>query len=84
MNPNLSHAVLQFLANEFQSTPENLLPDTDFVIDFGLTPDQLTDLLDRIQDALDFVLPEEKIPEIHTISDLLQSLNPDPDTHEPV
>ena len=77
MNPNLDTAILQFLGNEFHVNPEDILPDTDFSTDFSLTPEQLTDLVDRMQDALEFIIPEEKIPEIKTVGDLLASLKPE-------
>ncbi|OGD10622.1 hypothetical protein A2397_06090 [Candidatus Amesbacteria bacterium RIFOXYB1_FULL_44_23] len=82
MNPNLSHAIMLFLANEFHMSPEDVLPDSDLALDFDLTPEQISDLLDRMQDALDFILPEDKIADIHTISDLLQALNPENEAHE--
>lgn len=81
MNPNLQQAVIQFLADEYHIRPEDIIPDTDLMTDFGLSPDQLTDLIGRMQDALDFILPEDKISDIKTVSDLLTSL--EPETHEP-
>jgi acyl carrier protein len=83
MNPNLEQAIIQFLANEFHLQPEDVLPDTDFHLDLNLTPDQLTDLIERMQDALDFILAEDKVNEIKTVADLLASLEPD-DSHEAV
>jgi acyl carrier protein len=81
MNPNLNQAVIEFLANEYHFRPEDILPDTDFTTDFGLTQEQLVDLIGRMQDALDFILPEDKINDIKTVGDLLKSL--EPETHEP-
>jgi acyl carrier protein len=81
MNPNLTQAIIQFLANEYHLHPEDIIPDTDFYTDFALTQEQLTDLIGRMQDALDFILPEDKISDIKTVGDLLASL--EPDTHEP-
>jgi acyl carrier protein len=80
MNPNLNQAVIQFLANEYHLLPENIMPDTDFIVDLGLSRDQLQDLISRMQDSLDFILPEDKISEINTVSDLLASL--EPENHE--
>ena len=77
MNPHLEKAVIQFLANEFQFNPENLLPDTDFFQDLGLNPEQFNDLIARMQDALNIILPEDKINEIHTLADLLSYLSPE-------
>ncbi len=81
MNPNLEHAIIEFLANEFHLQPEDLIADTDFRTDLNLDEEQFSQLLTRIQDALEFVLPEEKMVEIHTVGDLLNSLHlddPDP------
>jgi acyl carrier protein len=80
MNPNLEQAIIQFLANEFHLQPENVLLDTDFYTDLNLTKQQLTDLIERMQDALNFILVEDKIGEIKTVSDLLTSL--ESDSHE--
>jgi acyl carrier protein len=77
MNPNLEQAIIQFLADQFQLSPENIIPDTDFRQDFNLDEDQLTDLIGRMQDALEFTLPEDKIAEIHTVGDLFNSLHPE-------
>lgn len=77
MNPLLETAVVQFLANEFKMAPESLLPDTDFFIDLNLDRNQFTDLITRMQDALDFILPEEKINQISSLSDLFTSLAPE-------
>lgn len=77
MNPNLEHAIIEFLANEFHLQSEDLIADTDFRIDLNLNEDEFLQLLTRIQDALEFVLPEDKIAEIHTVGDLLNSLHTD-------
>jgi len=82
MNPNLRQAVIHFLADEYHLQPENIIPDTDFLIDFGLNQDQLVDLISRMQDALDFILPEDKINEIKTVGDLLISLEPETNESE--
>jgi acyl carrier protein len=84
MSPNLEKAIIQYLADEFKLKPENISLDSDFLLDFGLSPDQLSDLLDRIQDALDFTLPEDKIEGIHTISDLYLCLTSAETIHEPI
>ena len=81
MNPNLNQAIIHFLANEYHVQPKDVIPDTDFSVDFGLSQEQLVDLIGRMQDALDFILPEDKINEIKTVGDLLASL--EPETHEP-
>lgn len=77
MNPNLEQAIVQFLANEFHVQPEDIGPDTDLYSDFGLDEIQITDLINRIQDALEFSLSEEKIAGIHTVGDLFTCLHPE-------
>jgi acyl carrier protein len=81
MNPNLERAIIQFLANEFHLRPEDILPDTDFYLDLNLNKEQLADLFERMEDALNFILTEDKIGEIKTVSDLMISL--EPDSNEP-
>jgi acyl carrier protein len=80
MNPNLKQAIFEFLANEFHLRPEDILPDTDFYLDMNLTKEQLTDLIERMQDALNIILPDDKISEIKSVADLIDSL--EPETHE--
>ncbi len=82
MTPNLKTAILEFLANEFKLKPEEVREDLSFTNDLDLNPGQLQDLLERLQEALDFILPEEKIPGIETIFDLLTAAEPEPDNHE--
>jgi len=85
MNPHLETAIIQFLANEYHLDPKNLLADTNFFEDFNLSETQFIDLITRMQDALNFILPEEKISTIHTLSDLLSSLSHDEvDPNEPL
>jgi len=85
MESQLETAIIHFLANEFQTNPENLMPDTDFFTDLNLTADQFIDLITRMQDSLNFILPEEKISQIHTLADLLGSLTPeDSPVNEPL
>jgi len=74
MNPHLETAIIQFLADEFHMDPEDFLPDTDFFAELDLDENQFMDLIARMQDALDFVLPEEKISDIRTLSDLYHTL----------
>lgn len=81
----LETAIIHFLANEFQTQPESIIPDTDFFLDFDLDQDKFQDLITRMQDALDFILPEEKISEIRTLSDLFESLTAEESpSHEPL
>lgn len=82
MNPNIEQAITQFLADEFHVDPKDVLLDTDFALDFGLNPDQLADFIERLQDALELVIPEEKIESIKTVGDLFASLTPETEIHE--
>ena len=70
-------AIIQFLANEFQLDPDHLNPDTSFPTDLGLTAEQLTDLLQRLQESLGVILPEDKVPAIATIGNLLELFEED-------
>ena len=70
-------AIIQFLANEFQLDPDHLNPDTRFTTDLGLTAEQLTDLLQRLQESLGVILPEDKVPAIATIGNLLELFEED-------
>ncbi len=83
MNPNLETAIIEFLANEFHLQPDSLIPDTDFAVDLGLNPQAIQDLIARMQDSLDFILPEDKASHISTLGDLLTAIQPESDTHEP-
>ncbi|OGC92846.1 hypothetical protein A3D85_01275 [Candidatus Amesbacteria bacterium RIFCSPHIGHO2_02_FULL_47_9] len=78
MNNNLNKAIIQFLANEFKMNPENLTPDLSFSSDLGLSPQEIQELLQRLQDALNFILPEERTG-INTISDLLGLTEEEPE-----
>ena len=80
MPPNLKTAILEFVANEFKLDPGTVTPDLNFQTDLNLTPPQLVDLLDRLQESLDFTLPEDKAATIASIEDLFTALDPEPDT----
>lgn len=83
MNPQLHTAILEFLGNEFKISPGDLIPETNFFLDLNLTPDQLSDLLQRLQDALNIILPEDKVPQISTIGDIFSALENEPAEGEP-
>ena len=70
-------AIIQFLANEFQLDPDHLNPDTAFTTDLGLSPEQLTDLLQRLQESLGVILPEDKVPTIVSVGNLLDLFEED-------
>lgn len=76
---NLQSAIIQFLANEFHFEADQVTPDTNFQTDLGLTPTQVTDLLQRLQESLDFILPEDKTDSITTVGALLQLTETDND-----
>lgn len=71
MSPTLNTAIIAFLANEFKINPDQLNPDTSFVVDLGLSQDELQDLLQRLQDSLNISLPEDRLSSVTTIADLL-------------
>jgi len=79
MNPQLKQAITAFVLNEFKLEPKLLDPDFDFLEDLGLNSDQLLDFLQRLQDALSVVIPEEKIAAITTLGDLYSAINPEDD-----
>ena len=65
-------AIIQFLSDEFHLDPEGLNPDTAFEVDLGLSSSQLADLLQRLQDSLNIILPEDKLDSITTVNSLLE------------
>lgn len=79
MNPKINQAISAFIINEFKLEPKSLDEDLHFTEDLGLSGEQLTDFLSRLQEALSLIIPEEKITQIHTLGDLYSSLNPEND-----
>lgn len=77
MFPNLKTAILEFIANEYKLDPETIGEDLNFQTDLNLTPDEFTSLLQRLQDSLDFTLPEDKVVQIVTLEDLFGVLGLD-------
>lgn len=73
----IAPAIIQFLANEFQLDPDHLNPDTSFSVDLELSPEQLANLLQRLQESLGIILPEDKIPGLTTIGNLLELFEED-------
>lgn len=69
MTSQLKTAIVEFLANEFKMAPDQLTEDLSFSADLKLSPDQFQDLLQRLQDSLSFILPENAV--INTVLDLL-------------
>lgn len=80
MNPNLELAIIEFIANEFHLPADTLSTDTNFKIDLSLQPEEISDLLQRLQDALNFIIPDEKIADIESIGDIILAMSPDKDT----
>lgn len=82
--PNLKTAILEFLGNEFKLEPKNIGEDLSFTADLNLDPQSLWDLLQRMQDALNFSLPEDRGRDITSLEDLFTALDLDtsdqPDT----
>ena len=76
--PNLKTAILEFLGNEFKLNPKNISEDLSFTTDLNLDPLALFDLLQRMQDALDFTLPEDKGRDITNLEDLFTALDLNP------
>lgn len=73
---NLKTAIIQFLANEFKFDPQNLSVDTSFSQDLGLSESEISDLFQRLQDALNFILPEDH-NHISTIGQLIEQVEPE-------
>jgi acyl carrier protein len=74
MNPNLETAISEFIANEFHMSPSSVNPDLNFSVDLGLSPEDMTELFQRMEDALNFILPDEKVPAISTVGDLIEAI----------
>lgn len=79
MNNQLKNAIIQFIADEYQLEPENIDSDMDLRADLNLDPVQMMDLLQRIQESLNFILPDEKINDITTINDIFEALTEEND-----
>jgi len=79
MNSQLHNAIIQFIADEFRLDPENIDLDMDFREDLNLTPEQESDLLQRMQESLNFILPDEKANHITTLNDLFEALSEEGD-----
>jgi acyl carrier protein len=74
MNPNLQTAIFEFIGNEFHLDPQKITVDLNFQSDLHLTPDQFSVLLQHMEDALNFSIPEEKFDGISTINDLFEAI----------
>ena len=72
----LQTAILEFLGNELKLDPQNISPDTAFA-DLGLNQTQISDILNRLQDALGITLPEDKDTSIASVGDLLSLVEED-------
>ena len=74
MNPKLQLAIFEFLGNEFHLDPQKISADLSFQADFHLDPEKLTLLLQHMQDALDFTIPDGKEENIETVADLFTAI----------
>jgi len=66
----LKQAILEFLANELHLETSAITEETSFT-ELAIDATQLTDLLSRLQESLGIILPEDKVPTITTVGDLL-------------
>ncbi len=82
METNLKTPIIQFLANEFKLDPDSVGLDLNFQTDLNLSPSEVIDLLQRIQDALNFTLLDDQLGQITTIEDLLRIVDPDSEYEE--
>lgn len=73
----IKKAITEFISDEFKLDPQTLNPDTSFTADLGLTPEGLTDFLQRLQDSLNIILPEDKVPQVTTVGQLLELVSED-------
>jgi acyl carrier protein len=76
---NINNAIISFLANEFHLDPESINEETSFDVDFGLNADQVTELLQNLQDSLNIILPEDRVADINTVGQILESLEAEDD-----
>ena len=67
---NLKTVILEFLANEFKMQATDLTADLSLLADFGLSKIELTALLQRLQDSLGIILPEDAAETVNTVGDL--------------
>ncbi len=78
MEAHLKNAIIQFIANEFKLEPQNIKEDLSFLDDLSLSHEQTQDLLTRLQESLDFIIPEGNL-NIDTLGDLFELLKVDPE-----
>ncbi len=74
----LKQAILEFLANELHLETSAIIAETSFA-ELGVDENQLTDLLQRLQEALGIILPEEKVSTVMSVADLLDMVDDDND-----
>ena len=73
----IKKAITEFISDEFKLDPQTLNPDTSFTTDLGLTPEGLNDFLQRLQDSLNIILPEDKISSVNSVGQLLELVSED-------
>ncbi len=75
----LKQAILEFLANELHLETSAIIAETSFA-ELGVDENQLTELLQRLQEALGIILPEEKVSTVMSVADLLDMVEDENDT----
>ncbi len=67
----LKQATLEFLANELHLETSAITAESSFA-ELGVDATQMADLLQKLQEALGIILPEDKVATISTVGDLLE------------
>lgn len=75
----LKQAILEFLANELHLETSAIIAETSFA-ELGVDENQLTELLQRLQEALGIILPEDKVSPAMSVADLLDMVDDENDT----
>lgn len=75
----LKQAILEFLANELHLETSAIIAETSFA-ELGVDENQLTEMLQRLQEALGIILPEEKVSTNMSVADLLDMVDDENDT----
>ncbi len=68
----LQQAIIEFFANELHLEPTAITAESTFA-EIGITPDQQADLMQRLQEALGIILPEDQMANMQTIGDVLEA-----------
>ena len=68
----LQQAIIEFLANELHLDTGAITAESSLA-ELGINEAAQVDLLQRLQDALGIILPEDKVSNITTVGDILES-----------